>query len=118
MWSSAPDQADEVVLHQDFHGGNILRGEREPWLVIDPKPLVGEPAFDAARSPATGAGSSVSRGTLPASVAVSTSSRRSSSLDRERVRRWGIAHALIWGFSDSKVEADMIESARLLVDAA
>jgi len=34
------------------------------------------------------------------------------------VRRWGIAHALIWGFSDSKVEDDMVESARLLLAAA
>ena len=42
-----PAQPDEVVLHQDFHGGNVLRAEREPWLVIDPKPLVGERAFDA-----------------------------------------------------------------------
>src|SRR5262249_54082001 len=43
-----PRQGDQVVLHQDFHGGNVLRSEREPWLAIDPKPLVGEPAFDAA----------------------------------------------------------------------
>jgi streptomycin 6-kinase len=36
-----------VILHQDFHRGNVLRAEREPWLAIDPKPLAGEPAFDA-----------------------------------------------------------------------
>ena len=36
-----------VVLHQDFHRGNVLRAEREPWLAIDPKPLAGERAFDA-----------------------------------------------------------------------
>jgi streptomycin 6-kinase len=43
-------QAQEggVVCHQDFHGGNILRATREPWLAIDPKPLVGERAFDTA----------------------------------------------------------------------
>src|SRR4029450_6156266 len=43
-----PDQGEEVVLHQDFHGGNVLRAQREPWLTIDPKPLVGEREFDAA----------------------------------------------------------------------
>ena len=37
-----------MVVHQDFHGGNVLRAQREQWLVIDPKPLVGERAFDAA----------------------------------------------------------------------
>jgi streptomycin 6-kinase len=38
---------DEVVVNRDAHAGNILSARREPWLLIDPKPLVGEPAFDA-----------------------------------------------------------------------
>lgn len=37
----------EVVLCTDLHAGNVLAAEREPWLVIDPKPFVGDPAFDA-----------------------------------------------------------------------
>jgi streptomycin 6-kinase len=37
---------EPVVLHQDLHGGNLLRAAREPWLAIDPKPLAGERAFD------------------------------------------------------------------------
>lgn len=36
------------VANRDFHLGNVLASQREPWLVIDPKPLAGEPAFDAA----------------------------------------------------------------------
>jgi streptomycin 6-kinase len=36
----------EVLLATDLHVGNILRAEREPWLVIDPKPFVGDPAYD------------------------------------------------------------------------
>ncbi|GAA4111588.1 aminoglycoside phosphotransferase family protein [Aminobacter aganoensis] len=35
------------VLHGDLHHDNILLGERG-WLVIDPKGLIGDPAFDAA----------------------------------------------------------------------
>jgi Aminoglycoside/hydroxyurea antibiotic resistance kinase len=35
-----------VLLHQDFHPRNILSAQREPWLAIDPKPVVGDPAFD------------------------------------------------------------------------
>jgi streptomycin 6-kinase len=37
----------EVLLATDLHAGNVLRSEREPWLVIDPKPFIGEPAYDA-----------------------------------------------------------------------
>jgi streptomycin 6-kinase len=42
--ASAPDH---VVLATDLHAGNVLRAQREPWLVIDPKPFVGDPAYDA-----------------------------------------------------------------------
>jgi streptomycin 6-kinase len=37
----------EMLLATDLHAGNVLRATREPWLVIDPKPFVGDPAFDA-----------------------------------------------------------------------
>jgi len=37
----------DVLLATDLHAGNVLRAEREPWLVIDPKPFVGDPAYDA-----------------------------------------------------------------------
>jgi streptomycin 6-kinase len=36
-----------VLLATDLHAGNVLRAKREPWLVIDPKPFVGDPAYDA-----------------------------------------------------------------------
>jgi streptomycin 6-kinase len=36
----------EVLLATDLHAGNVVRAEREPWLVIDPKPFVGDPAYD------------------------------------------------------------------------
>ena len=39
-------QGEAVLLHGDLHHGNILAAEREPWLAIDPKPLVGEREFD------------------------------------------------------------------------
>jgi streptomycin 6-kinase len=43
---SRPTDRD-VLLGTDIHAGNVLRAEREPWLVIDPKPFVGDPAYDA-----------------------------------------------------------------------
>lgn len=41
--TSAPRSA---LLCTDLHAGNVLSAEREPWLVIDPKPCIGDPAFD------------------------------------------------------------------------
>jgi streptomycin 6-kinase len=38
---------DDVLLATDLHAGNVLRARRAPWLVIDPKPFVGDPAYDA-----------------------------------------------------------------------
>jgi streptomycin 6-kinase len=36
----------DVLLATDLHAGNVLRSEREPWLVIDPKPFLGDRAYD------------------------------------------------------------------------
>jgi streptomycin 6-kinase len=47
LWRTLPATADrEVLLLTDLHAGNVLAAEREPWLVIDPKPYVGDPAYD------------------------------------------------------------------------
>jgi streptomycin 6-kinase len=40
------DPPECVLIHGDFHHWNVLRAEREPWLVIDPKGVAAEPAFD------------------------------------------------------------------------
>ena len=37
---------DDVLLVTDLHAGNVLAAHREPWLLIDPKPYLGEPAYD------------------------------------------------------------------------
>lgn len=39
-------QAPAVVLHGDLHHYNILAAGRAPWLAIDPKGVVGEPAYE------------------------------------------------------------------------
>jgi streptomycin 6-kinase len=38
--------ARAVLLSTDLHAGNVLAAQREPWLTIDPKPFVGDPAYD------------------------------------------------------------------------
>lgn len=45
----AAGQPRRVLLHGDFNPGNVLAAQREPWLCIDPKPLVGDPAYDLAQ---------------------------------------------------------------------
>jgi streptomycin 6-kinase len=100
---AGPTQRESMLLHQDFHGGNVLESARG-WLAIDAKPLVGEREFDVA---------SLIRDRRPATKA--QMERRLDylvdrlSLDRERTRGWAIAHALAWNGS-----AEMITCARLL----
>lgn len=43
----AAPAADDVLLGTDVHAGNVLAATRQSWLVIDPKPFVGDPAYDA-----------------------------------------------------------------------
>jgi streptomycin 6-kinase len=33
------------LVNEDLHYDNVLRGNREPWLVIDPKPIAGDREF-------------------------------------------------------------------------
>ena len=48
LFRTLPASADRhVLLATDLHAENILAARREPWLVIDPKPHVGDPAYDA-----------------------------------------------------------------------
>ena len=42
----AASALNEVLLATDLHAGNVLRAQREPWLMIDPKPFVGDAAYD------------------------------------------------------------------------
>jgi streptomycin 6-kinase len=112
-------QGEAVVLHQDLHGGNVLAARRERWLAIDPKPLVGEREFDTAsflrdrrwelRNDQE-AGARVRRrlDLLAAEL----------DLDRDRMRGWGIAHALAWGMSGRpEQDRDMAACARWLAAA-
>ena len=106
-------QGEEVLLHQDLHGDNVLSAEREPWLVIDPKPLVGEREFAVApivRSRELGHGAKVVRERF----------RRLTSeldLDAERARGWTIAQTLAWADETTSRLESHIETARWVLDA-
>jgi streptomycin 6-kinase len=40
---------EPAMLHGDLNPTNVLSAERGPWLAIDPKPMVGDPAYDGPR---------------------------------------------------------------------
>jgi streptomycin 6-kinase len=47
LFRELPGTADDpVLLTTDLHAENILAAQREPWLVIDPKPYVGDRTYD------------------------------------------------------------------------
>jgi streptomycin 6-kinase len=98
-------QPDEVVLHGDLHHTNILSAEREPWLIIDPHGVVGDPAFEVGpwlRNPVTDPGERYEErvllrqpdvaGILGRRLDIFASELR---LDRQRLRDWGIAFATL-----------------------
>jgi streptomycin 6-kinase len=42
------DPVPGVMLHGDLHFQNVLAADREPWLVIDPKPMAGDAHYEPA----------------------------------------------------------------------
>ena len=46
--ASLGPSAGDLLVNDDLHYGNVLHGSREPWLVIDPKPMRGDPEFAVA----------------------------------------------------------------------
>jgi streptomycin 6-kinase len=105
-------QGEQVLLHQDLHPGNVLSAEREPWLVIDPKPLVGEREFGVAPI--------VRAFELEHSAgAVTARLDRLSGvlgLDRERARLWTLGQTIAWSL-DTEYHPDHIAVARWLLRA-
>ena len=94
----ASSQDELLLCHQDLHGGNILRAEREPWLAIDPKPILAEPAYDAV---------ALIRDAKPTLAALRRRLDLLSELlglDRERIRLWGLVKTLAW---DNPDEAEL-----------
>jgi streptomycin 6-kinase len=41
-------RAGDRLVHADLHYGNVLAGDREPWLAIDPRAVAGDPGTTAA----------------------------------------------------------------------
>ena len=111
--SLSQSQGEQVLLNQDLHGDNVLAAEREPWLVIDPKPLIGEREFAVApivRSFELGHSKREALYRLDRLTA-------DLGLDRERARGWTIGQTMAWAF-DSEYDATHLETVRWLLEDA
>jgi streptomycin 6-kinase len=97
--------AAPVVLHGDLHHDNIVAATRAPWLAIDPKGVVGEPAYE------TGA---LLRNPMAHLLAMPDPARLTRrrvdqladelGFDRARIRGWGLAQAVLsawWSIEDA-----------------
>lgn len=98
--SSAPP----VLLHGDLHHDNILETENGLWLAIDPKGLIGEPAYEVG---------ALLRNLWPTRHALHNPQQmlerrvhqfaEELEMDRARVRGWGVAQAVLsawWSVED------------------
>jgi streptomycin 6-kinase len=106
----AETQGEQVLLHQDLHADNVLRAEREPWLVIDPKPLAGEREFAVAPLVRGYELGHSKRATLRRFDRLTSEL----DLDRERARGWAAGQAIAWGIGHPA----HVEVARWLLEAA
>jgi streptomycin 6-kinase len=98
----------ELVLATDLHAGNVLRAERQPWLVIDPKPFIGDPAYDATQHlfNCSARLRSDPEGTIRSFADLL-------GVDRERVRLWTFARAAA-GPRDDWSNGDLVALARAI----
>jgi streptomycin 6-kinase len=106
-------QGDQVLLHQDLHPGNVLAAIREPWLVIDPKPLVGEREFSTAPI--------VRAYELPHSERSVTGRldrlAAELGLDRERARLWAMVQTVAWAVDGGEADPWHVQTAEWLLAA-
>lgn len=102
-------QGEQVLVNQDLHADNVLSAEREPWLVIDPKPLAGEREFAVAP---------LVRGWELGHSKAATLRRfdhltSELGLDRERAAGWAAGQAIAWGID----QPSHVEVAQWLLEA-
>jgi streptomycin 6-kinase len=79
----------DVLLFTDLHAGNVLSAQRRPWLLIDPKPYVGDPHYDVLQHLLN------CNGSLQADpIGLLTEVADLAGLDAGRVRQWLFARCV------------------------
>jgi streptomycin 6-kinase len=106
--SLAASQGEQVLVHQDLHAENVLAAEREPWLVIDPKPIVGEREFGIAALVRGFELGHRRRDVLHRLDRLGSEL----GLDRERARGWALGQTVAWAFETHAETARWLAEAR------
>jgi streptomycin 6-kinase len=91
VYESMRPRIDRVV-HADFHHHNMLRRGDE-WVVIDPKPFVGEPEFDIPAFLVNPIHSPVTRERTERRIRAFADA----GFDADRIRRWAIVRGVLDG---------------------
>lgn len=103
------------LLHWDLHYENVLAGERETWLAIDPKPLAGDPGFDLLPALRNRWDDVVATGDVRRAVLKRFDLMVDAlGLDRRRAAGWTYARILqnaLWDVEDGETELDEIQLA-------
>jgi len=99
----AATQGELVLVHQDLHGDNVLAARREPWLVIDPKPLAAEREFAVAPIVRSFELGRAKRDVLYRLDRLCAEL----GLDRERARGWTVVQTVAWS-EDSSVDRSAV----------
>jgi streptomycin 6-kinase len=84
-----------VLLFTDLHAGNVLSGERHPWLLIDPKPYVGDPHYDVLQHLLN-----CNRSLQADPIGLLTEVADLAGLDAGRVRQWLFARCVVESLGD------------------
>jgi streptomycin 6-kinase len=106
-------QGEQALVNVDLHGANVLAAQREPWLVIDPKPIAAERELGAASIVRSNELGHSKRDVLYRLDRICAEL----GLDRERVLAWTVAHTVAWSGS-FEYDDPHLEAARWLLEEA
>jgi streptomycin 6-kinase len=101
----AASQGELVLVNQDLHGENVLAAEREPWLVIDPKPLAAEREFALAPIVRSFELGGTKRDVLHRLDRLCAEL----GLDRERARGWTVVQTVAWSDDSTVDRSEVVE---------
>ncbi|MEU4761780.1 aminoglycoside phosphotransferase family protein [Actinosynnema sp. NPDC023794] len=108
-------EAGDRLLHWDLHYDNVLAGEREPWLAIDPEPLAGDPGFDLLPALDNRWDAVVATGDVPRAVLRRFDLLTSTlDLDRDRAAAWTLGRVLqnsLWDVEDGETALNPVQVA-------